>query len=298
MGPHPRPLPVVTGPQAAGKRVRVERRARRSGPVPCRCLQRLECRLSSPPIVQVQGTVDGNLCQLVVDTGVERTFVRANVVRARHIPRAEQQLCGVTGHCVMLRGPVTMEIVIGEVVEQPPVYVADMEELCLLGVDFLVHCGASVDVGRGKLRLHNVEAPLLLIDAARSSGRSREAARESLEQSPGLGCYVARGERMDGTEERQLPTHVWDLAARSTTQLNPMQKQALEQLLSKYADLFSHGDHDLGHTALVKHTINTAGHAPIKQPPRRVAPAKREKMQRLVEEMAAQGVIECSDSPW
>ncbi|MPC70654.1 hypothetical protein E2C01_064909 [Portunus trituberculatus] len=113
MGPHPRPLPVVAGSQAAGKRVRVERGAR---------------RLSSPPVVQVQGTVNGNLCQLVVDTGAERLFVRADVVRARHILRTEQQLCGVTGHCVTLRGPVTVEIAIGEVVEQLPVYVADMEE--------------------------------------------------------------------------------------------------------------------------------------------------------------------------
>ncbi|MPC76923.1 hypothetical protein E2C01_071358 [Portunus trituberculatus] len=89
MGPHPRPLLVVAGSQAAGKRVRVERGARRSAPVPCRGLQRLECRLSSPPVVQVQGTGDGNLCQLVVDTGAERTFMRADVVKARHIPRAE-----------------------------------------------------------------------------------------------------------------------------------------------------------------------------------------------------------------
>ncbi|MPC61276.1 hypothetical protein E2C01_055345 [Portunus trituberculatus] len=81
-----------------------------------------------------------------VDTGAERTFVQADVVRARHIPWAEQQLCGVTRHCVTLCGPVTVEIAIGEVVEQLPVYVADMEEPCLLGVDFLARCRASVDV--------------------------------------------------------------------------------------------------------------------------------------------------------
>jgi len=55
---------------------------------------------------------------------------------------------------------------------------------------------------------------------------------------------------------------------------------------------------DLGRTSLVKHTINTNNRPPIKQPPRRVAPAKREEIERAVNEMAALGLIERSDSPW
>ncbi|MPC98125.1 hypothetical protein E2C01_093478 [Portunus trituberculatus] len=53
---------------------------------------------------------------------------------------------------------------------------------------------------------------------------------------------------------------------------------------------------DLGRTSLVKHMIYTNNCPPIKQPPRRVAPAKREEMQRAVTEMAGLGLIERSDS--
>ncbi len=37
---------------------------------------------------------------------------------------------------------------------------------------------------------------------------------------------------------------------------------------------------------------------PIKQPRRRVSLAKRKEMQRMVDEMTAQGVVELSESPW
>ena len=62
--------------------------------------------------------------------------------------------------------------------------------------------------------------------------------------------------------------------------------------------MFSRGDLDLVSTGLVKHTINTGNSAPIKHAPRRIAPARRQEMQRIVNELAAQGVIERSDSPW
>ena len=62
--------------------------------------------------------------------------------------------------------------------------------------------------------------------------------------------------------------------------------------------MFSRGDLDLGQTALVKHNINIGSSAPIKSPPRCITPARREEMQRTVNELAAQRVIERSDSPW
>ena len=254
--------------------------------------------MSVPPVVQVSGTVDGTPCRLVVDTGAERTFVRADVLRTRNLPRSQQQLCGVTGHCVTLRGPVQVQITIGGAAEDLPVYVADMEEPCLLGMDFLARSEACVDVGRSVLRLRDTEVPLLLTGVAVGTGKSKEAGWSAMQKQPEVSCYAAREERLGGLGGKTLPTHVRDLAARSSAKLTPEQKQALERVLCEYADVFSQGDHDLGRTSLVKHTINTANHAPIKQPPRRVAPAKREEMQRLVEEMAAQGVIERSDSPW
>ena len=54
---------------------------------------------------------------------------------------------------------------------------------------------------------------------------------------------------------------------------------------------------DLASTSLVKHSIFSRDH-PIKWPSWWVAGAKKEEMQRAVQEMDAARLIEKSDSPW
>ncbi|KAG0718706.1 hypothetical protein GWK47_007516 [Chionoecetes opilio] len=51
------------------------------------------------------------------------------------------------GHCVSLKGPVKARIGVGSVEEELPVFVAAMEEPCLLGMDYLSQCEALVDFG-------------------------------------------------------------------------------------------------------------------------------------------------------
>ena len=113
---------------------------------------------------------------------------------------------------------------------------------------------------------------------------------------------VRRAEEASGSTEaaavRPLPNFLEDLALRSAVDLTEAQTERMRHTLARYADVFSRDDMDLGRTGLVKHSINTGSSAPIKCPPRRIAPARREEMQRTVNELAAQGVIERSDSPW
>ena len=87
--------------------------------------------------------------------------------------------------------------------------------------------------------------------------------------------------------EEALPPHLEDLASRSATHLSEEQAKKMRQTLAQYVDVFSKGDMDLGCTSLVKHSIFTRDHPPIKQPTRRVAGAKREEMQRAMQEMDA-----------
>ncbi|XP_063844708.1 uncharacterized protein LOC135091193 [Scylla paramamosain] len=89
---------------------------------------------------------------------------------------------------------------------------------------------------------------------------------------------------------RSLPNFLEDLAHWSAANLTEAQTEKVRHTLAQYADL--------GRTGLVKHIINTGSSAPIKSPPRRIAPARWEEMQRTVKELAAQGMIERSDSPW
>ncbi|MPC58653.1 hypothetical protein E2C01_052660 [Portunus trituberculatus] len=61
------------------------------------------------------------------------------VMAAQHLPVSDRQLCDVTGHyMMMLCCPVTSKIVVGSTKKEIPVFMANMEEPCLLEVNFLV----------------------------------------------------------------------------------------------------------------------------------------------------------------
>ncbi|XP_047481643.1 DNA damage-inducible protein 1-like [Penaeus chinensis] len=111
--------------------------------------------------MQVEGSVDGKPCRLTVDTGAEKTLVRPNMLATKRLPDAPQRLCGVTGHCVQLKGPVEARIGVGSTVQRLPVYVADMDEHCLLGLDYLTQSKTCVDLGRKLVRVHGEDVPLL-----------------------------------------------------------------------------------------------------------------------------------------
>ncbi|MPC61083.1 hypothetical protein E2C01_055146 [Portunus trituberculatus] len=167
----------------------------------------VKCRIYATALaVRVSGAVDGCPYPLVVDTGAARTFVREDVLASKDFPVSDWQLCGVTGHCMKLRGPVMSTITVGGVEEKLPVFVADMEEPCLLGLDFLVQSEACVDLGRMQMQVRGQWVPLILEDAVErveSPVTSSDVEDERLE----LHCRVVReGETADATmiaRERQ-----------------------------------------------------------------------------------------------
>ena len=98
---------------------------------------------------------------MTVDSGADYTLVRPGLVEAAWIPDAPQQLCGVTGHCMSLQGPVNARVRVGSVEEDLPVYVADFDEECLLSYDYLVKTDACVDFGRKRMEVRGQEVPFL-----------------------------------------------------------------------------------------------------------------------------------------
>ena len=120
----------------------------------------LRCYEIGARTVQVQGQVDGKPCSPTVDTGAESTVVREGATAARNPPVAAQQLCGITGHCAQLRGPVHARIRVGQTEEEMPVYVANVDEN-LLGVDFLQRSKAVLDFGAMAMTSRGSEVPLL-----------------------------------------------------------------------------------------------------------------------------------------
>ena len=95
-----------------------------------------------------------------------------------------------------------------------------------------------------------------------------------------------------------MPDHLkieWDANAASLTE---DQKKPFFDLLMKHQKVFAKSKHDLGRTSIVQHEIFTGDHPPIKQAPRRMPLNKREIVQKEVQAMLENGIIEPSTSPW
>ena len=72
----------------------------------------------------------------------------------------------------------------------------------------------------------------------------------------------------------------------------------LKSLIDEYNDVFAINPMEVGRSDLVQHDIDTGGHAPLKQPPRRIPFSLRAKVEKMVQEMLDTGIIEHSSSPW
>ena len=75
-------------------------------------------------------------------------------------------------------------------------------------------------------------------------------------------------------------------------------RRQLADLLRSKFQAFQSNKEDKGHTTLAEHAINTGDARPIKQPPRRMAPHRRDMVESELEKMLQAGVIEPSQGPW
>ncbi|MPC48911.1 hypothetical protein E2C01_042697 [Portunus trituberculatus] len=207
----------------------------------------VKCRSDATALAdRVSGSVDGRPCPLVVDTGAAKTFVREEVMASQDFPVSDRQLCGVTGHCTTLRDSVISTIMVGGVEEKLPAFLADMEEPCLLGLDFLVQSEACVDLRKMQMQ---VESPVTSSDVederlelhCRVVRGSETADATVIARKRQAAARSCRGEVVGDADETipALPTHVVDLAVRSATKLTPKQVVKLEKLLMEHEDVFS-----------------------------------------------------------
>ncbi|XP_050710864.1 uncharacterized protein LOC126995392 isoform X2 [Eriocheir sinensis] len=303
---------------------------------------------------QVEGKVDGVLWPVVVDTGSERTLVRPDVVSHRRLPKTSHRLCGVTGHYAELRGPVDVKFELGGKEEFLSVYVADMDDSCILGMDYLVSYRCELDFRAKQLTVGGRRVPLMTVnkeDLPVTIKRTTIIPPRSemllpcqiTGASPASLCVVESGSRCpvengvivgstlvdpaaaevpvvvanvsfspkkieQGTmvglcqeidqeprtcvcrrtltkPQEELPDYLRDLFDRSSRCLEEPQVEQLRELLVRNANVFSTGDLDLGCTDLEEHHIDTGSHRPVKQAPRRMAPARRKEMGEIICEL-------------
>ena len=81
-------------------------------------------------------------------------------------------------------------------------------------------------------------------------------------------------------------------------ELNEEQKEILTQFLNRNMDVFATNLQELGKISLYKHTIDTGDSKPIKCRPYRTSPAVKQEIQRQIDEMLTNYIIEHSTSEY
>uniref|UniRef100_A0AAV2J220 Gypsy retrotransposon integrase-like protein 1 n=1 Tax=Knipowitschia caucasica TaxID=637954 RepID=A0AAV2J220_KNICA len=102
-------------------------------------------------------------------------------------------------------------------------------------------------------------------------------------------------EPTDGVDPDAKPVTLPDLG---DCYLTDDQRQKLSELLERHCNVFSTGGGFTKATGVIKHHINTNGSLPVRKRAYRTSPDKRREIDRQVQRLLADGVIEESCSPW
>ena len=110
------------------------------------------------------GLVAGRQCQVTIDTGSNITLVRPDVLsrpgKRVTIQPAERQLRTVTGEIAPVCGICTEDITIGNFCASHHLWVADITDECILGLDFLRKHEGLLNLKDDVLQLGTQEVPL------------------------------------------------------------------------------------------------------------------------------------------
>ncbi|GFW00893.1 retrovirus-related Pol polyprotein from transposon 412 [Trichonephila clavipes] len=218
------------------------------------------------------------------------------------------------GEKIDIHGKLKVKIQFGDTTYQHAVYVADIADPFILGLDFLKEHGFTLDFNKNELRSIHEEVTIFKIKHRTESIRQVTANEnitipprteiivpgyigndkgEVLATCSPVTCVCKSSSLLLSNSPQQLTPDLLENA-----ELSPEQKSSAERLFQEFEDVFSRNSSDIDHTTVTQHRIDTADHPPIKQHPRRLPFAKQEEVGTLLREMQENDIIEPSSSPW
>ena len=102
----------------------------------------------------VSGTINGRTCEITVDTGSNISIVRPDVLgpaSQKLIEPVDSCLRTVTGEHAPIHGRGQLQLGIGSLVLPQELWVADIHDECILGLDFLQTHSCQVNLKDGSL---------------------------------------------------------------------------------------------------------------------------------------------------
>ncbi|CAB4032308.1 Hypothetical predicted protein [Paramuricea clavata] len=198
-----------------------------------------------------------------------------------------------------LFGRIVLKLSIGNREFFQSFWIADMNEECILGCDFLEQHGCCLDM-TNKCMIEDMRVPLLdrlNDDGAKIMNYNGKSEFGIIGAMPGkatpellvgkvltnLSDAVVPVKAGSELAKCELTDSLYENSIKDLTSLD--EKTKVYNLLCENTDIFSQGPNDLGRTKLVKHKINTGNARPIKQPPRRLPYSKRTAASQAITDM-------------
>ncbi|GFY20569.1 retrovirus-related Pol polyprotein from transposon 412 [Trichonephila clavipes] len=228
----------------------------------------------------------------------------SKIKRETYLDPAPRGATDRDGEKIDIHGKLKVKIKFGDTTYQHAVYVADIADPFILGLDFLKEHGFTLDFNKNELRSIHEEVTIFKIEHRTESIR-QVTANENITIPPRteiivpgyIGNDVSFNSGLIGSAENKangllIASTLVDLSRKT------IPKSSAERLFQEFEDVFSKNSSDIGHTTVTQHRIDTADHPPIKQHPRRLPFAKQEEVGTLLREMQENDIIEPSSSPW
>ena len=273
-------------------------------------------RTSISDFCHIPNCIEGVSCSALVDTGSTVTVVRPEVVPVgTQLEDTAVQLRTVTGELAPMKGRGQMILTVGGRKMRHTVWVAEVQDACILGLDFLREATLSFSDGQ-VVHMRPLDPQRAATHAAGprkccvGEGKQTRAAgsylleprlypkpaTRSLDSPAGLTASEVEGcESLHKSEAKRM-TALHEVWQRSAGDLDAEQQERLWQLLIEFRDCFSCDEEELGQTSLVEHTIDTGDAVPIRQCPHRLPLGQQQ--EQALEKMQRAGIIEPSESPW
>ena len=234
---------------------------------------------------------------ILLDSGSTVSLVRNSILPrtlgVKQLKPGDLQLVSAAGEPMPVVGQANVVVQVGQLsVEHPLVVVDSLISPVILGMDFLQQHGLVLDFASSPISVTTRHTP------PNSHGQLQDIQPivEDVQKAKAKICAVYSESSSELTEEV-----VDDCAIpRFSTTTGPdydmpqCSTDSLSLLLNEYQELFRTSP---GCTTAAEHFIPTSG-TPVKVPPRRVPANYRVEVERQIEEMLAEGIIEESSSAW
>ena len=142
-------------------------------------------------------TVAGQQCNITVDTGSNISIVRPDILRSTtrdSLEPSSQMLRTVTGEMAPIHGRGELSISMGGLTIPHKMWVAEITDECILGLDFLGKHGCQVDLKENVLTIGSEEVPLSKPARGAALTCCRIIAKEAVVVAPHSEALCSRSE--------------------------------------------------------------------------------------------------------